>query len=290
MEIPFQFFIFLKIYIFNGFQGENQDSGLSAIYPRRYSCILLLARFPSLWTSLAINPTHSSKPTGIPKYLHQGDLCPSLSLYLSGSFLLTEYVTYLVLDSSLNSEVWATPWFFMTLCHSFTNHFHIIRLGLQANISWFKKRLWWTVLNMKFFFIFRLLHGSRITWSKQATSYLMHWLTLEILSSLTLTFNNRRAVMMIHFQFLKSGTHHLQKASVVCGDMVLLQRVNPVKTHADTLNINISSLHPCSLACQTQFEWSFLLWSFGIPISLVGFPKALLQTRKGKCFLFPAPT
>lgn len=65
--------------------------------------------------------------------------------------------------------------------------------------------------------------------------------------------------MMIHFQFLKSGTHHLQKASVVCGDMVLLQRVNPVKPHADTLNINISSLHPCSLACQTQFEWSFLL-------------------------------
>lgn len=35
--------------------------------------------------------------------------------------------------------------------------------------------------------------------------------------------------MLIHFQFLKNGTLHLQRASMLCTVMVLLQIDNPVK-------------------------------------------------------------
>lgn len=65
--------------------------------------------------------------------------------------------------------------------------------------------------------------------------------------------------MMIHLQFLKNGTLHLQRALVLCGAIVLLQRGNPTHPPADSLNINFSSLSPWNLVCQTQFEWSFVL-------------------------------
>lgn len=65
--------------------------------------------------------------------------------------------------------------------------------------------------------------------------------------------------MMIHFQFLKNGTLHLQRASVLCGVVVWLQRDSPIKRQADSLNVNFSSLSPWRLVCQTQFEWSSVL-------------------------------
>lgn len=54
--------------------------------------------------------------------------------------------------------------------------------------------------------------------------------------------------MLIHLQFLKNGTLHLQKALMLCTVMVLLQIDNPVKPHADNLNTNVSSLLPWRLA------------------------------------------
>ena len=55
-------------------------------------------------------------------------------------------------------------------------------------------------------------------------------------------------MMLIHFQFLKNGTLYLQRASMLCTVMVLLQIDNPVKPHADKLNTNVSSLLPWRLS------------------------------------------
>lgn len=105
---------------------------------------------------------------------------------------------------------------------------------------------------MKLLFIFRILHRS-----KQATSYLMHWLTPEILLPLTLAFWKPKSCSDSSLPVLEKMVPSIWELWYYVGPWFLLQRDNPVKSHTDNLSINLSSFPPWSLACQTHLSGLF---------------------------------